>query len=440
MSSETPTVRLLTYGCQMNEYDSELVASLLAENGYAIVEENQPAGIILINTCAVRESANSRVYAQISQWTHRKKDFPGLIVGILGCIPQNLKGELLEKFPGVDFVCGPDSYRKLPELISQAGQDHRREAAVDLSEYETYADIAPLRVPGVNAWLAIMRGCNNFCSFCVVPFARGRERSRTPEGVIEETEQLVRDGYKQVTLLGQNVNSYRSGDTDFAALIQQVAGVAGIERVRFTSPHPKDFPEHLIKVIADHPRICSHIHFPLQAGSDRILKKMNRGYTLGDYLRLVELMRKTIPGLALTTDIICGFPTETDEDYAETVHAVREVEFDSAFIFKYSEREGTPAAKRYSDDIPDKIKSDRVTRLVALQRDISEKKNHTLLRQTFRVLVEGTSKKSAADLRARTDGNKIVLFPTTGDLGVGDFCDVKITEVTPNTLLGHVVK
>lgn len=439
MSSSQPRVRLLTYGCQMNEYDSELVAALLSQNGYAPADDDQPAEIILINTCAVRESANTRVYAQLNQWTQHKKEHPGMILGVLGCIPQNLEDELLEKFPGVDFTCGPDSYRRLPELIEKARREDHREAAVDLSEYETYSDIAPLRVPGVNAWLAIMRGCDNFCSFCVVPFARGRERSRTPESVLEETGQLARDGYKQVTLLGQNVNSYHSGQTDFAALIQQVADVKNIERVRFTSPHPKDFPEHLIEVIADNPRICSHIHFPLQAGADRILKMMNRGYTLTQFLRLVELMRNKIADLTLTTDIICGFPTETDADYGETVRALREVEFDSAFIFKYSEREGTPAAKRFPDDISDEVKSDRVTRLVAVQREISAKKNRAMLGQTCRVLIEGTSKKSSADLRARTDGNKIVLFPAVEDLGVGDFCEVNITEVTPNTLLGHVV-
>jgi tRNA-2-methylthio-N6-dimethylallyladenosine synthase len=438
MPEAKPTVRLLTYGCQMNEYDSELVASLLAENGYVLVDDHHPADIILVNTCAVRESANTRVYAQLSQWTHQKKEQPGLIVGVLGCIPQNLKDGLLEKFPGVDFVCGPDSYRRLPELIAHA-RAGGHEAAVDLSEYETYSDIAPLRVPGVNAWLAVMRGCDNFCSFCVVPFSRGRERSRTPESVLEETRQLTREGYKQVTLLGQNVNSYRSGDTDFAALIGQVAAVDGIERVRFTSPHPKDFPEHLIEVIAANPRICSHIHFPLQAGADRILKLMNRGYTLDDFLRLVEMMRAKIPNLALTTDIICGFPTETDADYQETVRAVSTVEFDSAFIFKYSEREGTPAAKRYPDDVPDDIKSERVTRLVALQREISATKNRAMIGQTVRVLIEGFSKKSPAVLRARTDSNKIVLFPTAPGLAVGDFCDVRISEVTPNTLLGQVV-
>jgi len=439
MQQSAPKVQLLTYGCQMNKYDSELVASILTQNGYTLTKNEEPAEIILLNTCAVRETANTRVYARLGQLLGRKKERPNLTVGILGCIPQNLKGELLARFPGVDFICGPDSYRTLPELIKSARESSQRGVAVDLSEYETYSDIAPARVPGVNAWLAIMRGCDNFCSFCVVPFTRGRERSRDPESVVDEARQLVRDGYKQVTLLGQNVNSYNSRQTDFAALIWKVAAVEGIERVRFIAPHPKDFPEHLLEVIAGSRCICSHIHFPLQAGSDRVLEKMNRGYTFDEFLRLVRLMRKTIPGLTLTTDIICGFPTETDEDFAETERAVREVQFDSAFIFKYSPREGTVAAERFADDVLDRVKSERVTRLVSLQREISEKKNRAILGQTYRVLIEGTSKKSDNVLRARTDGNKIALFPSVDGLGVGDFCEVKITEVTPNTLLGNVV-
>lgn len=438
MPANAPKVLLLTYGCQMNEYDSELVASILARNGYSLVHDGQSADIILLNTCAVRETANTRVYARVNQLLGEKKNRSDLTVGILGCIPQNLKGELLNKFPGVDFVCGPDSYRALPELIKNARESDQRGFALDLSEYETYSDIAPTRLPGVNAWIAIMRGCDNFCSFCVVPYVRGRERSRTPESIFNETQQLAKDGYKQVTLLGQNVNSYHSSVTDFATLIQKTADVSGIERVRFMSPHPKDFPEQLLTVIAGSDRICSHIHFPLQAGSDRILERMNRGYTLDLFLRLVKLMRDKIPDLTLTTDVICGFPGETDHDFAETIRAFREVEFDSAFTFKYSEREGTEAAGNFTDDVPDHVKSERVTQLVALQREISERKNQAMVGRTYRVLIEGFSKKSKDVLKARTDGNKTVLFPVVDGLGVGDFCDVKTTEATPNTLLGHI--
>ncbi len=439
MSKTPATYQLFTYGCQMNEYDSELIASLLGNAGYRRLENGDSADIVLFNTCAVRESANTRVYAHIEQWSQTKREGKAQVIGILGCIPQNLKGNLLERFPEVDFVCGPDSYRSLPTLITNSAADHERSVEARLSEYETYSDIAPVRVPGVNAWLAIMRGCDKFCSFCVVPFTRGRERSRTPESIVDETRQLVADGYKQVTLLGQNVNSYRSGETDFASLIDQVGNVEGIERVRFTSPHPNDFPVHLLEVIAANPQVCSHIHFPLQAGSNRVLEQMHREYTIEEFLKLVKLMRETIPGVTLTTDIICGFPTETDAEYQETVAAVKEIEFDAAFIFKYSEREGTLAARRYPDDLPEEVKSARVTDLVGIQRKISERKNREMIGRTCRVLVEGRAKKSADQLKARTDGNKIVLFPAVNDLEVGDFCDVTITDVTPNTLLGRLL-
>ncbi len=438
MTDQRPTVALHTYGCQMNEYDSELVGSILIGQGYTIVGNGDPAEIILLNTCAVRETANTRVYAQLGQFIAGKKTRPGTIVGVLGCIPQNLKDELLAKFPGVDFICGPDNYRDLPQLIAEARETAIPLTTVDLSEYETYDDIAPRRVPGVNAWIAIMRGCDNFCSFCVVPFTRGRERSREADGVVEETKRLAADGFKQVTLLGQNVNSYRAGETGFAELIDRVANVDGIERVRFTSPHPKDFPEHLLKVIAANPRICSQIHFPLQAASDSVLRRMNRGYTMAQFNDLVNLMRDTIPNLVLTTDIICGFPGETRDDFAETEQAVREIEFDSAFIFKYSRRENTLAARKFIDDVVEEEKSRRVTKLVQLQREISAKRNRESIGQSYRVLIEGRAKKSADQFRARTDGNKIVLFPKNDSLGVGDFCNVRITEVTPNTLLGYI--
>jgi len=342
------------------------------------------------------------------------------------------------KFPAVDFICGPDAYRQLPGLIAGARGLRERGAAIDLSEYETYDDIAPTRVSGVNAWIAVMRGCDNFCTFCVVPYTRGRERSRDPEGIVAETRRLAGEGYKQVTLLGQNVNSYRYEDTDFADLMTQVASVEGIERVRFTSPHPKDFPLKLLETIAGNDRLCSHIHLPLQAGATRILKKMNRDHTREEYLALVERIRATIPGVSLTTDIICGFPTETDDEFAETEDVVRQVEFESAFTFKYSERHGTIAAKLWNDDVSEEVKSERVTRLVALQREISLRHHTQLVGTTQRVLIEGESRKSAAEWKARTDGNSIVVFADPRRR-IGDFCHVRITEATPNTLLGESV-
>jgi len=428
-------VNLQTFGCQMNEYDSELVGSLLHGRGYGFTAEDHKADVILFNTCAIRETAHARIFARLGDLQHEKRQRPELVVGILGCMAQNLKEDILLKFPVVDLICGPDSYRQLPDLIDRARGLRERGAGIDLSEYETYDDIAPTRVEGVNAWIAIMRGCDNFCTFCVVPYTRGRERSRDPRGVVDETRRLADQGYKQVTLLGQNVNSYRHDAADFADLMLQVADVPGIERVRFTSPHPKDFPEKLLHAIADHPHLCKQIHLPLQAGSDRILKKMNRGYTPDEYQRLAERIREIIPGVAISTDIICGFCGETDEEYLETERIVREVEFESAFIFKYSERVGTIAAKLWPDDVPEDVKSQRVTRLVELQKQISAKKHHAMLGGTVRVLIEGESKKSAAEWRARTEANTIVVFadPTKQ---VGDFCNVRITETTPNTLIG----
>jgi tRNA-2-methylthio-N6-dimethylallyladenosine synthase len=428
-------VNLQTFGCQMNGYDSELVGTLLHGRGYAFTPDDSRADVILFNTCAIRETAHTRIHARLGDLQHEKRQRPDLVVGILGCMAQNLKEEILLRFPVVDLICGPDSYRQLPDLIERARGLRERGAGIDLSEYETYDDIAPTRVEGVNAWIAIMRGCDNFCTFCVVPYTRGRERSRDPRGVVEETRRLADQGYKQVTLLGQNVNSYRHNDADFADLMLQVADVPGIKRVRFTSPHPKDFPEKLLHAIADHPHLCKQIHLPLQAGSDRILKKMNRGYTPDEFLRLAGRMREIIPGVAISTDIICGFCGETDEEFLETESLVREVEFDSAFIFKYSERVGTIAAKLWPDDVPEDAKSQRVTRLVELQKQISAKKHQAMLGETVRVLIEGESKKRATEWRARTEGNTIVVFADS-TRQVGDFCNVRITEATPNTLIG----
>ncbi|GAB4320853.1 MAG: tRNA (N6-isopentenyl adenosine(37)-C2)-methylthiotransferase MiaB [Candidatus Zixiibacteriota bacterium] len=428
-------VNLQTFGCQMNEYDSELVGSILSRDGYAFTSDESNADVILFNTCAIRETAHTRIYARLGALTHEKRQRDGLVVGVLGCMAQNLQEEILLKFPAVDFICGPDSYRELPRLIGNARNLRERGSAIELSEYETYDDIAPTRVDGVNAWIAVMRGCDNFCTFCVVPYTRGRERSRDPQGVIQETRRLVANGYKQVTLLGQNVNSYRYENTDFADLMQMVSNVDGIERVRFTSPHPKDFPVKLLSAIADNPRLCSHIHLPLQAGSTRVLKKMNRDYSKEEFLELAGRIRETIPGVTLTTDIICGFPTETDEEFAETEEVMRAVQFDSAFIFKYSERQGTIAHKLWADDVPDDIKSRRVSHLVELQREISLSRHRSMIGQTVRVLVEGVSRKNNNEWKARTDGNTIVVFADPGRR-IGDFCDVRITDATPNTLIG----
>ena len=424
-------IHLQTFGCQMNEYDSELARTLLEGAGYAFTAGAEEADVLLFNTCAVRETAHTRIYARLDALQSWKSGGEGRVVGVLGCMAQNLKQELLDRFPAVDFVCGPDALRDLPGLINRA-----HGAALDLSEYETYEDIAPTRVKGVNAWIAVMRGCNNFCSFCVVPYTRGRERSRNPDGIVEEARRLVAGGHCQVTLLGQNVNSYCHGQCDFTDLIRRVADVEGVERVRFTSPHPKDFPLKLLEVIAGHPNICNAVHLPLQSGSNRILGRMNRGYTRESFLDLAARMRDVVPDLALTTDIICGFPSETREDYLETEDVVKTVGFESAFIFKYSVRKGTVAARRFEDDVSGEEKSCRVTRLVDIQREISRSKNEARIGRVERVLVEGVSKKDPGAWRARNQGNTIVVFEDPGR-GVGDFCEVRIVRATPNTLIGE---
>jgi tRNA-2-methylthio-N6-dimethylallyladenosine synthase len=358
-------------------------------------------------------------------------------MGVLGCMAQNLRKELLEKQIGVDIVAGPDSYKKLPEMLSRVHETGQKEFSLTLSEFETYSDVFPTRESGINAWVAVMRGCDNFCTFCVVPYTRGRERSRDPLNIIEEVRKLADEGFKQVTLLGQNVNSYRFDSHDFADMMAKVGEVSGIERIRFTSPHPKDFPHKLIDVVANNTKVCRQIHLPLQSGNNRILDIMNRTYTREEFLDLVELMRARIPDLALSTDVIVGFPGETDEEYKDTLRIMDEVRFDSAFMFKYSERKQTIAERKFPDDVPEEVKTDRLIELVEMQRKINFEKNQPHLGKTFEVLIEGKAKKPD-QLMGRNEANKIVVFPDKGQQ-VGDFVNVIIDEVTPNTLIGSVV-
>jgi len=443
-------VHIETFGCQMNEYDTELVRSLLKAEGFTFTEDRERADVILMNTCAIREHAHHKVYGRLADLKAIKRQ-RNLVVGVLGCMAQNLKTDLVETESIVDVLAGPDSYRRLPGLIAHAIESQEQGSAqkgiaVDLSEYETYDDIMPERAEGVNAWIAVMRGCDNFCTFCVVPYTRGRERSRDPHGIIREAEHLASRGYKQVTLLGQNVNSYRfearegARTWDFARLITAVADLPGIERVRFTSPHPKDFPPALLDAVAGHPNICKHIHLPLQAGNDRILRLMNRTYGRKDYLALVEDIRRRRSDIALTTDIICGFCSETEEEFLDTYRVMEEVGFHSAFIFKYSERKHTIAARKYPDDVPERVKSERVTRLVNLQKSISLRKNEELLGQTVTVLVEGDAKKSSAQSMGRTDGNITVVWEKNGSGSrPGDLIPMKITRVSATTLFGKEI-
>jgi len=430
-------VYIETYGCQMNEYDSEIVKAILKKEQYAFTDKPEDAQVIFLNTCSVRENAHQKVRQRINQLKYLKKENKGVVFGVLGCMAQNLRQEILEGNRSVDLIAGPDGYKQLPQMLEHVYHTGDKEFALTLSEYETYSDVFPEHTPGVNAWIATSRGCNNFCTFCVVPYTRGRERSRDPFNILEEVRRLAEQGFKQVTLLGQNVNSYSYKDYDFADLIDRVSEVQGIERIRFTSPHPKDFPEKLLNVVAENPKVCKHIHLPLQAGNDRILDLMNRTYTQREFLDLVQRMRHQIPGLTLTTDVIVGFPTESGEDFEDTLNVMRLVEFDAAYMFKYSERQHTIASRKFPDDVPEEEKSARLTRLIDMQKKISFKKNQLHVGKVFEVLVEGRGKKEN-QLLGRNDGNKIVVFADNG-AKEGDFVRVTISEATANTLIGEAL-
>jgi len=428
---------LETFGCQMNEYDSELIRSILRSHQHTFVENLEQAEVALLNTCAIRENAHERIYHRLDDLKGLKRRRKNFVVGVLGCMAQNLRQELAEHAPIVDIVAGPDSYKRLPLLINSVIGVGEKGFDFSLSEYETYSDIAPQRMPGVNAWIAIMRGCDNFCTFCVVPYTRGRERSREPQNIVAEAHRIVAEGFKQVTLLGQNVNSYRYEKADFADLMQMVAEVDGIRRVRFTSPHPKDFPRKLLHVMAANPKLCKHIHLPLQAGSDSVLERMNRTYTREEFLDLVDEIRNLIPEVSLTTDVICGFCGETAEDFEQTLEVIRRVEFDSAFMFKYSQRQQTIAERKFQDDVPEETKTQRLMSLIDLQREISKKRNVAEIGKVYEVLVEEPSKKNPSEWLGRTDHNKGVVF-FDESAKPGDFVPVRINTAGTNTLRGTV--
>lgn len=428
-----------TYGCQMNEYDSELVKSILHKEGHALTGSESDAHVILLNTCAIRENAHTKIYHRLQQLKSVKaKRKDRVTVGILGCMAQNLRDDLIDTHGEVDFIAGPDSYRELPRMILETRSNGVKAQALTLSRTETYSGVDPVRSGGVNAWVAVMRGCDNMCTFCVVPYTRGRERSRDPRTVIAEVESLAAGGYKQVTLLGQNVNSYRHGSHGFADLTRMVADVPGIERVRFTSPHPKDFPRELLDVIATHPNVCKHIHLPLQSANNRVLELMKRTYTIESFKVLVEEMRSTIPGVAVSTDIIVGFPTESDTDFEETYRAMEELRFDFAFIFKYSERKGTYAERKLKDDVSPELKTERIVRLVELQKTITGEINQELVGRTFQVLAEEPAKKDKSCLIGRTDTFKPTVF-SEENYRVGDLVDVIIERSRGGSLYGRPV-
>jgi tRNA-2-methylthio-N6-dimethylallyladenosine synthase len=435
-----------SYGCQMNLNDSEIVASILKQEGFSSTADYQQADLVLINTCSIREKAEQTVRNRLSAFNQVKKDKPGMLVGVLGCMAERLKAKLLEEERLVDLVVGPDAYRSLPALIITADEGQKA-VNVLLSREETYADISPVRLNtnGVSGFVSIMRGCNNMCTFCVVPFTRGRERSRDPESIVRECEELYRMGYREATLLGQNVDSYyyaplTGGDSrpvTFAGLLERVARIAPDLRVRFSTSHPKDIVDDVLYTMARYDNICKYIHLPVQSGSTEVLQRMNRTYTREWYLKKVARIREILPGCGLSTDIITGFCTETEEDHAQTLRLMEEVRYDLAYMFMYSERPGTLAARRYADDVPEEVKKRRLKEIVELQHVHQAENMQREIGKTFTVLVEGDSKRSTEDWSGRNDQNKMIVFPKL-NTGVkkGDYVRVKVRSCTAATLIG----
>ena len=423
-----------TYGCQMNVADTEVVFSILGKEGYVRTEEMAEADVILANTCSVRDNAEQRIWGRIEQFNFQRKTRPGVVVGILGCMAERLKDALLESGK-VDIVAGPDAYRSLPRLLAAASQGHPQ-IDVLLSREETYGDIAPVRVDknGVSAFISIMRGCNNVCSYCVVPYTRGAERSRDPHTIVREACECAQQGYKEITLLGQNVDSYRVGELDFAGLLALVAESVPELRIRFSTSNPQDISDAVLETMASHDNICRHVHLPVQSGSDRMLEKMRRRYTREGYLERVAKIRALMPDCAISTDVIAGFCSESEEDHRDTLSLFEAVGFDAAFMFQYSERPGTLAAKKYPDDVAPEVKTRRLEEIIALQNRLSLESNRRDVGKTFRILVEGPSKRNPAELCGRNSQNKMCVWPDTAHQA-GDFVDVKVLDCTQATLL-----
>lgn len=433
-----------TYGCQMNVADSEVVASVMKTVGYTPVDTPEEADAILLNTCSIRDNAEQKILSRLQYLAslRRKRHGSRLIIGVIGCMAERVKDDLIANH-GVDLVAGPDSYMDLPNLISavEAGE---KAINIELSTTETYRDIIPTRLSGnrVSGFISIMRGCNNFCSYCIVPYTRGRERSREPQSILAELADLRSRGFKEATLLGQNVNSYRYRAEDgtevgFAELLGMVAEAAPDMRIRFTTSHPKDMDDDIIATIARHPNVCNHVHLPVQSGSDTVLKAMNRHYDRARYLDRIRSIREAIPDCGISTDLFTGFHDETEEDFQQTLDLMREVGFDSAFMFKYSERPGTLASKHMPDNVPEEVKIDRLNRMIALQNELSLASNRRDVGKTFDVLVEGISKRSRDQFVGRTQQNKTVVFPR-GDYRVGDTIAVTITDASSATLIGRL--
>ena len=432
-----------TYGCQMNVADSEVVAAILENAGFARTDEREKADVILVNTCSVRENAEQRVRGRVQGFTELRKKNPQLLVGVMGCMAERLGAALFEQEKNVNIVVGPDAYMDLPLLIEKAEQGEKA-INVELSETETYKDICPSRIDGtaISGFVSIMRGCNNFCTYCIVPYTRGRERSRSPRSIVNEVLDLQAKGYKEVTLLGQNVNSYlwrgEGQEINFPALLERVATTFPGMRVRFATSHPKDMSDEILRTIAAHPNICRHIHLPVQSGSNSVLRDMNRKYTREWYLDRIRAIREIIPDCGLSTDVFVGFHNESEEDFQQTLELMREVRFDSAFMFKYSERPGTAAFKRLADNVPEEVKGRRLQELIDLQVELSHESNRRDVGKTFEVLVEGTSKKKADELFGRSSQNKVIVFPDNG-AKAGDLVRVAVRGCTSATLIGEAI-
>ncbi len=443
--SKLKKVFIETYGCQMNVADSEVVASIMQMDGYEITEKIEEAEAVFVNTCSIRDNAEQKVISRLQYFRSlKKKRQPNLIIGVLGCMAERVREELIEKHH-VDLVVGPDAYLDLPNLVG-AVEKGEKAVNITLSTTETYKDVIPLKISGVkiSGFISIMRGCNNFCTYCIVPYTRGRERSREPESILNELRVMCSEGYKEVTLLGQNVNSYtykeKDGQyVDFPALLKMVAEEAPEMRIRFTTSHPKDMSDKTLEVIAAYPNICNHIHLPAQSGSSRILKAMNRKYTREWYLQRMAAIHRIIPDCAVSTDLFAGFHSETEEDHQDTLSLMREVGFDAAFMFKYSERPGTYASQHMPDDVPEDVKTRRLEEIIALQLELSLMRNREAVGKTYEVLAEGFSKRSREQLFGRTPQNKVVVFNKTGHR-IGDKIMVKITDASAATLFGEIEK
>ena len=428
-----PRVYIETYGCQMNVADTELIVGSLRARGWERAGEPESADAILVNTCAIREHAEARVIGRLGELARFKRSRPGVRIGVTGCMAQHLRDRIAERAPWVDVLVGPDGYRRLPELLAADARDGDVHVALRLDPAETYADLPVAREGGVRAWITAMRGCDRFCTFCIVPYVRGRERSVPGAALLDQARDAVADGAREIVYLGQTVNAYHDGDWDFAELVRRTAELPGVVRVRFTSPHPSDMSERLIDAMAECPGVAPQLHLPVQAGSDRVLARMGREYTVAAYETLVVRLRTRVPGIALSTDVIVGFPGEDAADFAATEALMRRVRYDSAFLFKYSSREGTRAWK-WDDDVPDAEKGERLARLVALQEATAAEINRTLVGTTVEVLVEGPARRPDGWSMGKSPQMKTVVFP--GTVAPGDLVRVRVESATSHTLLG----